>query len=330
MPNFEPSPVVLSGKTADVYFHRTLDILKKEGRNPMAVMEVFPNRDGVLCGIEEVKALLKKVLPPGQSEVWAVDEGSEVIRKEVVLRISAPYQSYGLYETAICGTLAHPSGWASAARECVQAAAGIQVISFGARHVHPAVAAVMDYAAVTGGCQGCSSVLGAELAGVKPSGTMPHAMILVMGDTVDATIAFDKYMPSDIARVALVDTFKDEVEESLRVARALGSKLSAVRLDTPRERGGVTVDLVKELRAKLDLAGFDKVGIFVSGGFGVEKIRQFAEQKAPVSGFGVGSYISGASPLDYTADIHEIDGKPVAKRGRIPRITPNPKLKKVM
>jgi nicotinate phosphoribosyltransferase len=330
MAKFEPSPDVLSGKTADVYFHRTLEILKKEGCNPTAVMEVFPNRDGIFCGIEEVKALLKKVLPKGKSEVWAADEGSEITRKEVVLRISAPYQSYGLYETAICGMLAHASGWATASRECVQAAAGIPVISFGARHVHPSVAAVMDYAAVIGGCQGCSSVLGAELAGVKASGTMPHAFILVMGDTVAASIAFDKHVAPDVARVALVDTFKDEVEESLRVARALGKKLSAVRLDTPRERGGVTVELVKELRAKLDIEGFNHVGIFISGGFEADKIRLFVEQKAPVSGFGVGSYISGAPPLDFTADLHEIDGKPVAKRGRLPGITPNLRLKKVM
>ncbi len=30
----------------------------------------------------------------------------------------------------------------------------------------------------------------------------------------------------------LVDTFKDEAEESLRVARALGENLEGVRLDT--------------------------------------------------------------------------------------------------
>jgi nicotinate phosphoribosyltransferase len=329
MTKFEPSADVLSGKTADVYFHRTLDILKKAGRNPVAVMEVFPNRDGLLCGIEEAKALLQKVLPSG-SFLWAMEESSSISRKEVVMRISAPYLSYGLYETALCGMLAHASGWATAARECVQAAAGIPVVSFGARHVHPSVAAVMDYAAVIGGCQGCSSVLGAELAGIKPSGTMPHSFILAMGDTVAAAEAFDRYMPPGVQRVVLVDTFKDEVEESLRVARALGNKLAAVRLDTPRERGGVTVDLVKELRAKLDLEGFNKVGIFVSGGFDAAKIRMFVEQKAPVSGFGVGSYISGAAPLDFTADLHEIDGKPLAKRGRTPGITDNPRLERII
>lgn len=160
MTKFEPSKEVLSGETADVYFQRTIDILKREKLNPVATMELFPCRAGVLCGIEEAKALLARVLPKDGSEVWALEEGEGMERKEVVLRITAPYQSYGLYETALCGMLSQASGWASAARECVEAAGGIPVISFGARHVHPAVAPVMDYAAVIGGAQSCSSILG--------------------------------------------------------------------------------------------------------------------------------------------------------------------------
>ncbi len=329
-PEFEPSEAVLSGETTDVYFARTIDILRREGIDPVATMEVFTSRAGVLCGMEEVKALLAKALPAENREVWALAEGETMERKEVVLRITAPYQSYGLYETAICGILAHGSGWATAARECVDAARGIPVISFGARHVHPSVAGVMDYSAVVGGCVGCSSVAGARLAGVAPAGTMPHALIIVMGDTVKATVAFDKYMPPGVPRISLVDTFKDEPEESLRVAEALGEKLGSVRLDTPGERGGVTVDLVKEVRARLDLAGFSKVKIFVSGGLDPERLKHFLESGAPVDGFGVGSYISGARPIDFTADLHAVAGKPIAKRGRIPGITANPRLKRVM
>jgi len=157
---------------------------------------------------------------------------------------------------------------------------------------------------------------------------MPHALILVMGDTVKATLAFDKHMPSDVPRISLVDTFKDEAEESLLVAEALGGRLTGVRLDTPSERGRVTAELVKEVRARLDLAGFKEVEIFVSGGLDPERIQYFVENEAPVDGFGVGSYISGARPIDFTADLHEIEGKPVAKRGRIPGITANPRLRR--
>ncbi len=329
-PKFEPSEAVLSGETADIYFARTIDILRQEALNPVATMEVFSSGAGILCGIEEVKSLLARVLPEANREVWALGEGEAMDRKEVVLRITAPYQSYGLYETAIDGILAQGSGWATAARQCVEAARGIPIISFGVRHVHPSVVGIMDYSAIIGGCASCSSIAGAKLAGLEPSGTMPHALIIIMGDTVKATVAFDKYMPPEVPRVSLVDTFKDEAEESLLVAQALGERLNSVRLDTPGERGKVTADLVKEVRARLDLAGFNKVGIFVSGGIDPERITYFIENGAPVDGFGVGSYISGAKPIDFTADLHEVEGKPIAKRGRIPGITPNPRLKRIM
>jgi nicotinate phosphoribosyltransferase len=188
----------------------------------------------------------------------------------------------------------------------------------------------MDYSAIIGGCIGCSSILGGKLAGLEASGTMPHALILIIGDTLAATLAFDKHIPPRVSRISLVDTFHDETEESLRVAQALGDKLDAVRLDTPFERGGVTAALVKEVRARLDLAGFSYVKIFVSGGIDPDRIRYFIDNGAPVDGIGVGSYISGARPIDFTADLHEIEGKPVAKRGRIPGITPNPRLVRIM
>lgn len=328
-PSFPIDPEVLSGNTADVYFQRTISVLQRAGINPVVSMEFFPQRDGILCGMKEALALLEQVLPKEGSEVWALEEGTPVARKEVALRIKAPYTAFGIYETALCGILAHCTGWATAARECVEAAKGIPVISFGARHVHPRVAAVMDYAAVVGGCASCSSIAGARLAGVVAAGTMPHAFILCVGDTVRAVELFDQFLPAGVPRVALVDTFKDEVEESIRVAQALGDRLQGVRLDTPVERGRVTIDLVKEVRAHLNLNGFQHVQIVVSGGLNPGRIRAFVEAGAPVNAFGVGGYITSAPPNDFTADIHEVEGRPLAKRGRIPGITPNSRLKRV-
>ncbi len=250
-------------------------------------------------------------------------------RREKILRITDPYSTFGLYETAMLGILAHESGWATAARGVVEAAEGASIIGFGARHVHPAVSAQMEYAAIVGGCVTGATAAGAKLAGKAPAGTIPHAMILIFGDTVKATEAFDKHMPPEFPRIALVDTFHDEAEESLRVAEALGDRLWGVRLDTPVERGRVTPDLVKEVRARLDQAGFPDVKIFVSGGITPERIRQFSAEGAPVDGYGVGSYISGARPIDFTGDLKVVAGKPLAKRGRIPGITHNPRLKKL-
>ncbi|TDX52509.1 nicotinate phosphoribosyltransferase [Orenia marismortui] len=313
------------GATTDIYFIRTREILKKlELEDTSVVAEVFTGSAGVLAGIDEALNLLKKK----DVKVWALEEGTEVDKKEVVMRIEGSYNDFGIFETAILGTLASSSGWATAAKECKEAAGDIPMLCFGARHLHPAVAPVMERAAIIGGADGASCILGAKLAGRKPSGTVPHALILTIGDTLKVAQAYDEIMPDDAARIILVDTFQDEAVESLRLAEALEEKLDGIRLDTASERGGVTTGLVKEVRARLDQAGFGYVNIFVSGGLTPERIIDLKE--LGVNGFGVGSYISGAEAMNMTMDLKEINGQPIAKRGRIPGKTDNPKLKRVL
>jgi nicotinate phosphoribosyltransferase len=332
MVRVRPSREILSGDSADVYFARASEILEREGLDPMVTMEVFTREPAVLCGIDEAKNLLGHVLAecdPAEVSIEALEDGDEIGPKEIVLRIRARYRTFGLYETAFLGMLAQSTGWATAARECVEVAAPQPVISFGARHVHPDIVDVLDYAAIVGGCVGASTPAGARLAGLNPTGTMPHSLVLIFGDTVEAALAFDRDLGPDVPRIVLVDTFKDEAEEALRVAHALGDRLYGIRLDTPSERGRVTADLVHEVRARLDQAGFHHVKIVVSGGLNPERIRYFKESGAPVDSFAVGSYISGATPIDFTGDIKEIDGRPIAKRGRIPGVTESPRLKRV-
>ena len=304
---------IASGAVTDIYFVRTREILQKQGLLDTTVTaEIFPRRDGVLAGVEEVKNLLA-----GKNlKVWAFKEGHVFKAKDVIMRIEGSYGEFGIHETALLGILAHSSGWAAAANEVKQIVKEKPFFSFGARHVHPSVAPVMDRAALVGGASGASCILGAKLFGREPVGTAPHALFLIIGDTVEATKAYDQHMPEDAIRLILVDTFKDEAEETLRVANALKERLYGVRLDTPSERGGVRPELIKEVRARLDQAGYSHVKIFVSGGLTPERIEQHIE--AGADAFGVGSYISGRSPIDMTMDIKEINGAAIAKRGRIP------------
>lgn len=312
---------IAAGATGDVYFVKTMDILRHLGRaSAPVVAEVFASRPGVLAGMDEVRHLLRGA----PVEVWSLAEGERFAAGEVILRIRGAYEAFGPYETALLGMLASASGWATAAAEVREAAGSRPVVCFGARHVHPAVAPVMERAAIVGGVDGVSCILAAALAGIKPTGTIPHALVLLVGDTVETAKAYDAVMPPAEPRTILVDTFKDEAEEALRVAGALKGRLGAVRLDTPSERGGVTPALVREVRARLDQAGHEQVRIFVSGGLTPDRIRELAE--AGADGFGVGSYISAARPIDMTMDLKEIDGRPVAKRGRIPGLTPAPRL----
>src|SRR5918912_1772250 len=101
----------------------------------------------------------------------------------------------------------------------------------------------------------------------------------------------------------LVDFENDSVRTALEVARALGDRLWGVRLDTAEslvdrslwgELGGfkptgVNERLVWEVRGALDRDGFERVRIVVSGGFTVEKIREFEERGVPVDSYGIGS-----------------------------------------
>lgn len=318
------------GPASDVYFQRARATLAAAHVDAVVTMDFFSSRAGVVCGVAEATRLLGAVLQQ-DDQAWASAEGSAMDAKETVLRVRAPYSRFGVYETALLGMLSSCSGWATAAREIVEAAGGKRVISFGARHVHPLIGPTMEYSAVVGGCAGCATPLGAQLAGLEgASGTMPHAMMLLFGDTVKAALAFDEHMGDDVLRIVLVDTFKDEAEESLRVADALGKRLRGVRLDTPGERGGVTIELVKEVRARLDLAGFGHVGIFISGGLDADRISEFEAAGCPIHSYGVGMAISAAPPIAFTADIKEISGKPMTKRGRIPGAAANPRLARVI
>ena len=172
-------------------------------------------------------------------------------------------------------------------------------------------------------------------------GTVPHALIAAYGgDTVRATKLFAEHVPAAVRLVTLVDFENDCVGTSVACARALGDRLYGVRLDTSEtivdksiipQMGtfrptGVNPQLVRNVREALDREGFQHVRIVVSGGFTVERIRQFEEQGVPVDAYGVGSSLYQGR-FDFTADVVLVDGKPVAKVGRDFRS--NPRLEKV-
>ena len=110
----------------------------------------------------------------------------------------------------------------------------------------------------------------------------------------------------------LCDTYEDEKKESVAAAEALGESLDSVRLDTTGSRRGDMREIVEEVRWELDLRGYEDVGIFVSGGMGLEEV---VELRDVVDGFGVGGSIASVSPIDFSLDIVEVEGEPAGKRG---------------
>ncbi len=304
-----------TGRVTDVYFARTVEILKGIGvdRKVRAefIAKSLPNgwEWGILAGLEEVAHLME-----GKPvTIRAMEEGTPFRPFQPVMEVEGNYRDFAVFETAMLGLICQASGVATKAARCRIAAGDRMVVSFGARRMHPAVAPMIERAAFIGGCDGVAVIVSAELIEVYPVGTMPHALILVLGDTVEAVKAFDKVLPPEIKRVALIDTFNDEKFEAIRVAEALGEKLFAVRLDTPASRRGNFYRIFEEVRWELDLRGYRDVKLFASGGIDEEEIR---ELRPIVDAFGVGTSISNAPVIDFSMDIVEVEGRPLAKRGK--------------
>jgi len=313
---------IKNGLTTDIYFVRTVEILKREGVNPRVLAEFTMHRPPrkwpwvVFVGLDEVLELLEGV----PVDLYSIPEGTVLPYKDSrgikvpVMYIEGPYADFAVYETPILGLISQATGIATKAARIKKIAGNKLVLSFGIRRMHPAIAPMIDRASYIGGCDAVSSVLGAKLLGLKPTGTMPHALILALGSPERAWLAFDKYMPEDVPRIALVDTISDEKREALRAAELLGEKLYGVRLDTPSSRRGNMRDIVLEVRWELDLMGYRHVKIVVSGGLDEESV---AELKDVADAFGVGSSISNAPAVDFAMDIVEVEGKPIAKRGKL-------------
>ena len=263
----------------------------------------------ILAGIEECVELLAGL----KVSVRSMKEGSVFKPYQPVMEIEGNYTAFGLYETALLGFLCQATGVATKAARCKKAAGDRMVISFGGRRVHPAVAPVIERSAFIGGFDGVALLKSGELIGRDAVGTMPHALILIMGDTVDATLAFNRVFGKKVSTISLIDTFNDEKFEALRVAEALGRNLYALRLDTPGSRRGDFFRILEEVRWELDMRGYKHVKLFVSGGLDEEDISRL---NPLVDGYGLGTSISNARVVDFSMDIVEIDGKPLAKRGK--------------
>jgi len=306
---------IKQGKVTDVYFLRTREILKAKQISKKVVVEFivksFPEgwEWGVFSGLEEALGILRDI----NVNVWAAAEGSFFGIEEPVLVIEGKYEDFGIFETALLGLCCQASGIATKSARCKIASCGKSIFSFGARRVHPVIAPLVERNAYLGGCDGVACVKGAEILNLEPVGTIPHALILIMGDTVKATEAFDEVIDKKVSRIALIDTFQDEKFEAVNVARALGDNLFAVRLDTPYSRRGDFKKILEEVRWELNLRGFENVKIVISGGLDEYKIKELNQY---ADAFGVGTAISNAPVLDFAMDIVEIDKVPIAKRGK--------------
>ena len=346
-----PVERIREGYYSDAYFNYTKELLESLGECPVVTMQVFQKEHSLVGGIDEAIAILKLCSGCRRGGEWvdgwddlvvhALHEGDAVEPFETVMTIEGRYELFAHLETVYLGPLARRSLVMRNVRNVVEAANGKQILFMPARHDHWLVQTGDGWAAHVAGAIGVSTDAQASWWGGRGVGTVPHGLIAAFGgDTVAAARAFaDRYADAMNVTV-LVDFDNDAVGTSLAVADALGDRLWGVRIDTSDklvdrslwgEMGyfkptGVNEELVRRVRAALDENGHGHVRIVVSGGFTVERIREFEAGGVPVDSYGIGSSLLRGSN-DYTADVVLLEGRPCAKEGREYR--PNPRLERV-
>jgi nicotinate phosphoribosyltransferase len=342
-----PVEKMREGYYADAYFNHARATLLQDGRCPRVVMQVFQKNDAFLGGMDEAIAVLKLCSHDWDAlTVHALYDGDRIEPWETVMTIEGDYTLFAHLETVYLGVLARRTLITTNVVRVLEAADRKPIIFMPARHDHHRVQTGDGYAAfvagrIVGAPIGVTTDEQASWWGGKGIGTVPHSLIASYGgNTVLAATKFAEWAQDDINITVLVDFENNSVETALAVARALGPKLWGVRLDTSEtmvdrslwgELGdfkptGVNERLVRKVRDALDGDGFERIKIVVSGGFTIEKIREFEQRGVPVDAYGVGSSLIRGSN-DFTADIVLTDGRPAAKVGR--RYKPNQRLQLV-
>jgi nicotinate phosphoribosyltransferase len=347
-----PVDRIRDGYYSDAYFNFTKELLEDRDDCPSVTMQVFQKEQSVVGGIDEALAILKlcsgkRLAGGGWQDGWAdlvvhaLHEGDSVRPYETVMTIEGRYELFAHLETVYLGSLARRSLIMRNVRTVVEAANGKQILFMPARHDHWLVQTGDGWAAHVAGAIGVSTDAQASWWGGRGVGTVPHALIAAYGgDTVAAAQAFADRYADQMNVTVLVDFHNDSVRESVAVADALGDRLWGVRVDTSDnlvdrslwdsmgyfKPTGVNEELVRRVRRGLDDAGHERVKIVCSGGFTVEKIREFESGGVPVDSYGIGSSLLRGSN-DYTADVVMLEGRPCAKVGREYR--PNDRLERV-
>lgn len=315
------------------YFLKSRKIVLENRANHRVTMQWFQRRDNsMLCGIDEAIAIIHTFAHhPEELEIYALNDGDIINSKEPVLKVTGRYEDFGFLESVIDGVLARRTSVATNVKEVLEAAQGTVVFSMADRQDDYLTQVGDGYATYVAGIDRVSTDAQGLWWGGKGMGTMPHALIQICGGDVckAADIYLESYPEEKVT--ALIDYHNNVVRDSLMLARHLGDKLKAVRVDTSMalidhyfddkdtsgfDPHGVCKELIFALRDELDKAGFNFVKIVVSSGFNKEKIKEWTDAKVPVDMYGVGTSLVNNMTCGFTGDLVELDGKPEAKEGR--------------
>ena len=254
-------------------------------------------------------------------DVWAVPEGTPIFPMEPIVTVRGPAMQAFLVETMVLLTINHQSLIATKANRICSVAGDRPVMEFGARRAHGYDAAYYGArAAIIGGAKGTSNVKTAQDFGTAVSGTMAHSWVQLYPDEYTAFKTYAEKYPDSCT--LLIDTFnvlKSGLPNAIKcfdeVLKPLGCRPKGVRIDS-----GDIAYLSKEIRKRLDEAGYPDCAIVVSNSLDEHLIKELDNQGAKISSFGVGERLITASSEAVFGGVYKLAAVELPDGSVVPKI----------
>ena len=228
-------------------------------------------------------------------EISAVPEGTVVFAHEPLMRVRGRVIECQLIESALLCHINFQTLIATKAARIWEAARRASVLEFGLRRAQgPDGAMSAARAAMIGGSDATSNVLGSANLDVPARGTHAHSWIQSFETEIEAFRAYASLFPDEcILLVDTYDTLKSGIPNAITIGlelRNTGHRLAGIRIDS----GDLTF-LSKKARSALDDAGLDYVKIVASNDLDEYIIADVLAQGGAIDIWGVGTrLVTGA------------------------------------
>ena len=267
--------------------------------------------------------------------IRAIPEGTVVFPNEPLMQVGGNLIECQMAETILLCHINFQTLVATKAARIWEAANHGAVIEFGLRRAQgPDGALSACRAAIIGGADATSNVLGAALLQVPAKGTHAHSWIQSFGSELDAFRSYARSFPDEcILLVDTYDTLKSGVPNAIRVAKELeaqGGRLIGIRIDS-----GDLAFLSLRARQMLDQEHLEYVKIIASNELDEYIISDILTQGGKVDIWGVGTNLvtgsgAGGGALGGIYKMVEHNGHPKIKLSANPEKMTNPGVKKIV
>ncbi|MCX7025919.1 MAG: nicotinate phosphoribosyltransferase [Spirochaetes bacterium] len=276
------------------------------GLDPLlGALEYFHFGQGDLAYLESLGIFEKEFLKylegfAFKGSILAAKEGEIVFPHEPLFRVEGDLVQAQIVEGIVLNTLNFQSLVATKSARIWLASAKGSIMEFGLRRAQGADGALSaTRAAFIGGAYGSSNSLGGKKFGLPVLGTMAHSWVMSFPSELEAFRAYAEIYPTNA--VLLIDTY-NTLESGIGNAITVGGELKSkgysfgVRLDS-----GDIDYLTREVRRRLDEAGFPEAKIVVSNELDETIIEHLVASGAPIDVWGVGTnLVTGGNEAAFT------------------------------